>query len=95
MGIRSRDEGSEQSAKAIGPIQHHNLPCLTILLIADVIQTRFVVFAGYGIIVWNRRKSCPRRGAEMGSTLEQINGLTHQVQVWGSGRDQRCVTLPE
>lgn len=79
MGIRSRDEGSESSAKAFGPIRHHNLPCLTILLIADVIQIHFVVFAGYGIIVWSARKSCPRRGSEMGSNLEQINGPTRQV----------------
>ena len=52
---------------------------LTILPIADVIQTHFVVFAGYGVIVRSARQSCPRRGPEMGSNLEAINGLTRQV----------------
>lgn len=78
MGIRSRDEGSN---KALGPIQHHNLPCLTILPIADVIQIHFVAFAGYGMLVSSERKICPSRGSEMDSNLEQVSGLTRQVQV--------------
>jgi hypothetical protein len=54
---------------------------LPTLLIADVIRIHFVVSAGYGIIVWNAWKNCPRLGSEMGSNLEQIKGLTRQVQV--------------
>ena len=69
-----------QSADS-GPIRHHNLLCLTLLLTADVIQIHFVVSAGYGIIVRNARKSGPRRSSERDSNLEHVHALARQVQV--------------